>query len=67
MNDDIYEKLSSLMDNEVSKDQEAEVIKAIQDDESLGDVWRRFHIISDSLKLTISKDLSNSVVRKISE
>jgi len=66
MADNLDEKVSALVDGELSHDEVDQLIQALKQDRDTQASWRHFHLISDALKNNLPERLPEDFVRRVS-
>ena len=67
MTDNMHEKVSSLVDGELSHDEVDQLIKVLKRDEASQVSWRHYHLISDALKNNLPDKLPEDFVNRVSQ
>lgn len=67
MQDDIKQKMSMLLDDELSTDESLRLLERIEDDDLLKDWWHRYSAASLALKSDAYVNLTENFVARISE
>ncbi len=65
MSDDVREKLSALVDGELSDAEAVHLLDRMSHDNALKDVWERYHLVSDVLRNHLSPVTSVDLVARV--
>lgn len=67
MADNLEEKISALVDGELSRDEVAQLVTALKEDAATQASWRHFHLISDALKNNLPDRVPEDFVSRVSK
>lgn len=66
MADNLEEKVSALVDGELSRDEVDQLVTVLKEDAGIQTSWRHFHLISDALKNNLPDRVPEDFVKRVS-
>jgi sigma-E factor negative regulatory protein RseA len=65
--DDMKEKLSALVDNELNDLDERRIMSALEQDAELRNTWERYHLARSALRQDVDSVLSPEITKRVAE